>query len=345
MTDIRFYKKKGPFTLAELAAFGQCEVGRGDPTLLITDVAPLDGAETFCISHFSNAKYVDTLIHTKASACVLGAQMVEKAPSHLALLIAKFPYRSYALIANAFYPKEKKEGEIAPTAVIHPTAKLGKGVVIGPMAVIGARVELGDYVEVGPLSVIGEGVVVEENTVIGDHVSLSHALVGKYVHIKPGARVGQSGFGFFMDSGDMGGHVPVPQLGRVIIHDYVEIGANTTVDRGSGADTVIGLGTRIDNLVQVAHNVHFGKGCVMVAQSGIAGSTKFGDYVAAGGQAGFADHLKIGTGARIGAQCGIMRNVEPREVLAGSPAMPLKEHYRQVAVLKRLAEENRKKVN
>lgn len=343
MTDTRFYKKKGPFTLAELAAFGQCEVGRGDPTLLIQDVAPLDEATSSCISHFSNAKYADTLADTKASACIMAEQMVERAPSHLALLITKYPHRSFALIANAFYPKEKREAEVAPTAIIHPTAKLGKGVVIGPMAVIGAHVELGDYVEVGPLAVIGEAVVIEENTVIGSHVSLSHALVGKHVHIKPGARIGQSGFGFFMDSGDMGGHVPVPQLGRVIIGDYVEIGANTTVDRGSAADTVIGLGTRIDNLVQVGHNVHFGKGCVMVAQSGIAGSTKFGDYVAAGGQAGFADNLKIGSGARIGAQCGIMRNVEPREVLAGSPAMPLKEHYRQVAVLKRLAEENRKK--
>jgi UDP-3-O-[3-hydroxymyristoyl] glucosamine N-acyltransferase len=148
-----------------------------------------------------------------------------------------------------------------------------------------------------------------------------------------------------MDPGDMGGHVPVPQLGRVIINDFVEIGSNTTIDRGSNDDTVIGLGTRIDNLVQVAHNVHFGKGCVMVAQTGVAGSTKFGDYVAAGGQAGFADNLTIGTGARLGAQCGIMRNVLEGEVLAGSPAMPLKTHYRQVAVLKKLAEENRKKLN
>ncbi len=139
--------------------------------------------------------------------------------------------------------------------------------------------------------------------------------------------------------------MPVPQLGRVIIQDYVEIGANTTVDRGSGRDTVIGYGTHIDNLVQIAHNVHFGKGCVMVAQSGVAGSTKFGDYVAAGGQAGIADNLKIGSGARIGAQCGVMRDVDPREVLAGSPGMPLKEHFRQIAFLKRLADEKRKKIS
>ncbi|OFX02555.1 MAG: UDP-3-O-(3-hydroxymyristoyl)glucosamine N-acyltransferase, partial [Alphaproteobacteria bacterium RIFCSPLOWO2_02_42_7] len=257
--------------------------------------------------------------------------------------VTKYPQRAYALIASAFYPKEKKPGKIDKTAIIDSSAKLGKDVVIGPMAIIGAKTELGDFVEVGAYSVIEEGVSIGENTIIGSHVSISHADIGKCVHIKPGARIGQSGFGFFMDQGDMGGHVPVPQLGRVIIHDYVEIGANTTVDRGSGADTIIGLGTRIDNLVQVAHNVHFGKGCVMVAQSGVAGSTKLGDYVAAGGQAGIANNLKIGSGARIAAQCGIMRDVEPQEILIGSPGMPLKSFYRQVAVLKKLAEETRKK--
>ncbi len=342
MTDSRFYRKKGPFTLSELAAYGQCEIRQGDPSLLIEDVAPLNESQPFYISVFHNPKYQESLETTKASACILSSEMAEHAPRHLALLVALHPYRSYALIANAFYPQERKEGEIAPTAVVHPSAKLGRNVIIGPMAVIGAHAELGDYVEVGPLAVIGEGVVIGESTVIRDHVSLSYALIGKYVHIKSGARIGQSGFGFFMDSE---GHVPVPQLGRVIIHDYVEIGANTTVDRGSGADTVIGRGTRIDNLVQVAHNVEFGKGCVMVAQSGVAGSTKFGDYVAAGGQAGITDHLKIGTGARLGAQSGILRDVEPGEVLLGSPAMPIKAHLRQVAIVKKLAEENRKKVN
>lgn len=352
MIDLRFHKRKGPFTLAELAAFGQCEIRRGDPTLLIRDVAPLEEAGFSCISYCDSAKYaerfttkhVEALKFTKASACILPEHLIEKAPPHVALLSAKHPRRSYALIASALYSKEKKESEIAPTAVVHPTAKLGKRIIIGPMAVIEANVELGDDVEIGPLAVISEGVIIGENCVIGAHVSLSHTLIGKRVHIKPGARIGQSGFGFFMDSGDMGGHVSVPHLGRVIIHDDVEIGANTTIDRGGVSDTVIGLGTRIDNLVQVAHNVHFGKQCIMAAQTGISGSTKFGDYVAAGGQVGFADNLKIGTGARFGAQCGIMRDVDAGEVLAGSPAMPLKMHYRQVAVLKRLAEENRKKL-
>ncbi|MBA3813876.1 MAG: UDP-3-O-(3-hydroxymyristoyl)glucosamine N-acyltransferase [Alphaproteobacteria bacterium] len=345
MADPRFYKKNGPFTLADLAKVGQCDIGRGDPALLMTDVASLNKAESSHIALCRSGKYVHALENSKASACILPVEMAEKAPPHLAILIAKYPHRSFALISAAFYPEQKAEERIDPTAVIHPTAKLGQNVEIGPMAVIGAHAELGDGVKIGPLTAIGEGVGIGAHSIIGSHVSLSHAVVGHHVHIKPGARIGQSGFGFFMDPGDMGGHVPVPQLGRVIINDFVEIGANTTVDRGSGEDTIIGLGTRIDNLVQIAHNVHFGKGCVMVAQVGIAGSTKFGDYVAAGGQAGFTDNLKIGTGARLGAQSGIMRDVHEGEALAGSPAMPIKAHYRQIAMLKRLVKENQKKIN
>lgn len=343
MTDSRFYQKKGPFTLSELAKFGQCNIKRGEPSLFIEDVAPLDEAGPSCIGVFHNAKYIEALGNTKASACILSEEAASRAPEHLALLVSKFPYRSYALIASAFYPQERGEGKIDPTAIIHPTVKLGKEVTVGPMAIIEAFAEIGDFVQIGPMAVIGKGVVIGEHSIIENHVSLAYAHLGKHVHIKPGARIGQKGFGFFMDQGDTGGHVSVPQLGRVILHDYVEIGANTTIDRGSGPDTVIGMGTRIDNLVQVGHNVHFGKGCVMAAQSGISGSTKFGDYVAAGGQVGFADHLKIGTGSRFAAQCGIMSNVEPGEILAGSPAMPIKTHYRQVAVLKKLAEQTRPK--
>lgn len=343
MADPRFYKRKGPFTLAHLREVGQCEDMKGNPDLILEDVSPLDTAASPHISLFSHARYRDAFQKTKASACVVAPEMVENAPSHLALLIAKHPSRAYALIANTFYPAEKGEGFIDPTAIIHPTAKLGKEVVIEAHSVIQAHAEIGDFVHIGPLAVIGEGVSVGTHTTIGSHVSLTHALVGKNVHIKPGARIGQSGFGFFMDSGNAGGHVAVPQLGRVIIEDYVEIGSNTTIDRGSGHDTVIGTGTRIDNLVQIAHNVRFGKGCVMVAQVGVAGSTQFGDYVVAGGQAGFTEHLNIGSFSRFGAQSGIQRNVDSQEILAGSPAMPLTTHHRQLIVLKKLEENTRKK--
>lgn len=343
MADPRFFKKKGPFTLEQLAMIGQCEIYRGDPALLVHDVAPLKEADATCIGGLHNTKYQALLQDTKALACVLGEEMADRAPENMALLVAKYPHRSFAMIATAFYPPEKKAGSIDPTAIIDSSANLGKDVVIGPLAIIGANVELGDGVVVGAYTVIEDGVSIGENTTIGSHVSISHAVIGKCVNIKPGARIGQSGFGFFMDPGDMGGHVPVPQLGRVLIQDYVEIGANTTVDRGSGADTIVGLGTRIDNLVMVAHNVQFGKGCVMVAQTGVAGSTKLGDYVAAGGQVGIADNLKIGSGARLAAKCGIMRDVDPQEVVMGSPALPFKTYLRQVAVLKKLVEDTRKK--
>lgn len=343
MTDSRFYDCKGPFSLAELAKIGECEIVRGESSQLIHDVAPLNLADQKCLSVFHNKKYADMLGNTKTGACVLAQDSIEKAPENISLLVAKHPNRSYALIATAFYPPAQIEGTIHPTALIHHKAKLGKNVNIGPYTIIGEGVEIADDVQIGAHTVIENGVVVGQNSIVRDHVTISHALIGKFVHIKPGARIGQSGFGFFIDTSGDGNHITLPQLGRVIIHDHVEIGANSTVDRGSGDDTIIGLGTRIDNLVQVAHNVHFGKGCVMVAQTGVAGSTKFGDFVAAGGQVGIADNLKIGSGAQLAAQCGIMRDVAPREVVMGSPAMPIKSYFRQIAVLKKLAEDKVKK--
>jgi len=345
VVDPRFFRKKGSFSLAELAAIGGCRIERGTPEILVHDVAPLETADRSCLTLFDGkAQYREMFKDTKAGVCIVPAEAIDLAPLHAALLVAHYPRRAYALIAQAFYPQDPSSGVIDATAVVHPTAKLGQGVAIGPMAVIGANVELGDFVEIGALAVIGESVVIGEKSIVGSHVSLSHALVGKNVQIKPGARIGQSGFGFFRDTGDMGGHVTVPQLARVIIHDHVEIGSNTTVDRGSWHDTVIGAGTRIDNLVQIGHNVQLGKGCVLCSQTGISGSTKMGDYVVAAGQVGIADNVTIGTGARLAAQCGIMSDVLPGETLMGSPAMPIKTHYRQVALLKRLEEERRTKI-
>ncbi len=343
MTDPRFYNNKGPFTLSQLAEIGECEITRGDPSTLIHDVAPLNLADSKCISVFHNKKYFEMLGSSKTGACILDEQSIQKAPNDSALLVSKYPTKSYALIAATFYPIEKQKPGIHPTAIVHESVKLGNNVYIGPYVIIEENVQIGDEVQIGAHSVIEKGVSIQEYTVIRTHVMISHALVGKYVHIKSGARIGQRGFGFFMDPSGQGNHLPVPQLGRVILHDFVEIGSNSTVDRGSGDDTIIGYGTRIDNLVQIAHNVHFGTGCVMVAQSGVAGSTKFGDYVAAGGQAGIADHLKIGSGAQLGAQCGIMSDIEPREIVMGSPAAPVKTFFRQQAMLKKLTKDDRKK--
>ena len=174
---------------------------------------------------------------------------------------------------------------------------------------------------------------------VGSCATLTYCVLGRGVIIHPGVRIGQDGFGFALGASD---HVKVPQVGRVVIEDDVEIGANSTIDRGTGPDTVIGAGTKIDNLVQIAHNVRLGRGCVVVSQVGISGSTDIGDFVMMGGQAGLTGHLSIGAGARIAAQSGVMRDVEPGATVAGSPAMPVRQHWRQVATVANLARKGKK---
>ncbi len=181
---------------------------------------------------------------------------------------------------------------------------------------------------------IGEGVVIGTDCRIGSHASISHALIGARVFIYPGARIGQEGFSFAASDA---GFVSVPQLGRVIIEDDVEIGANSTVDRGSANDTVIGAGSRLDNLVQIGHNVRIGRACVIVGQAGVSGSTILEDQVMVAGQAGLVGHLRIGRKARIGAQAGVMADVPAEADVVGSPAQPVREMFRQIAVLRRLA--------
>ena len=197
---------------------------------------------------------------------------------------------------------------------------------------IGAKVEIGGNCVIKANTVIEAGVVVGDETEIGPNAYLSHCLVGRRCQIHAGVCIGNRGFGFAMDPG---GFVDVPQLGRVVIEDDVEVGANSTIDRGAGPDTVIGAGSKIDNLVQIGHNVRLGRGCVLVAQSGVAGSTRLEDHVALGAQAGVAGHLTIGKGAQLSAQSGIMRDIPPGQAVAGTPGMPIKEFFRLVAIWRR----------
>jgi UDP-3-O-[3-hydroxymyristoyl] glucosamine N-acyltransferase len=212
--------------------------------------------------------------------------------------------------------------------VVDPSAE------IGPLCVIEAGAEIGPGCRIGPCAVIGSGVVIGRDCRIGAHVSLSHALLGARVYVYPGARIGQEGFGFAPTST---GFLTAPQLGRVILEDDVEVGANTTIDRGSAQDTVIGAGSRLDNLVQIGHNVVLGRCCIIVAQVGIAGSTVLEDFVQVGGQAAMDGHLRIGRGARIGAQAGVISDTPSGAEVLGSPAQPKRDFFRQVATLKRMA--------
>lgn len=335
MPDPRFFQRAGPFTLRELAALTGAELANAsDENILIKDVAPLDRAQDAEISFLENRKYVSAFKSSAAQACIVNKAMAKQAPEGMALLLSNGPYKAYAQVASAFYPETVPVSGIHTSAVIDETAQIGADCAIGAGAVIGKDTKIGDRCTIEPNVVIGDGVTVGSDCVIGACASLSHCDIGKRVVIYTGVRIGQRGFGFAMDPA---GHVKVPQLGRVIVGDDVEIGANSTVDRGAGPDTVIGRGSMIDNLVQIAHNVKIGEGCVIIAQVGISGSTVVEDYAALAGQAGVAGHLRIGKGAQVGAQAGVMRDVAPGERILGSPAVPAKQFFRQTALLDKLA--------
>ncbi|HJO72469.1 MAG TPA: UDP-3-O-(3-hydroxymyristoyl)glucosamine N-acyltransferase [Rhodospirillales bacterium] len=339
MADPRFYSVAGPFTLKEISEISGAKIaGDTAPETLFTDVAPLDRATEDHVSFLDNRLYTDRFSRSEAGACLVAPAFADKAPVGMALLLMDEPYRGYAVVVRSFHPQAKPEPGVAPTASVDVTAKLGAGCQIDASAVIGPRAEIGGGCHIGANAVIGEGVVIADDCVVAAGASLAFCIIGARVIIHPGVRIGQDGFGFTLGAE---GHLKVPQVGRVIIEDDVEIGANTTIDRGAAPDTVIGAGTKIDNLVQIAHNVRIGRGCVIVAQVGISGSTEIGDFVIIGGQAGLAGHLRVGSGARIAAQSGVMRDVADGVTVAGFPAKPAKEHWREQATLANLTKKKK----
>lgn len=339
MADPRFFAVAGPFTVAEIAARIGAEIGGAAARdRVLRDVAPLEVATERELSFLDNRRYLEQFRSTRAGAVIVNAKLAGEAPKDTTLLITPQPYRAYAQAAQAFYPDAPPTPGIAPSAVIDSSATLGEGCAVEPHAVIGPGAEIGRRCAIGANVVIGAAVVLGDDVRIGANATLSHCILGSRVKIYPGARIGQDGFGF---APDPDAPVKVPQLGRVMIGDDVEIGANSTIDRGAGPDTVIGSGTMIDNLVQIGHNVQIGRGCVLVSQVGISGSTRLGDYVMIGGQGGLTGHLTIGNGARIGAQAGVMRDVNAGEVVLGSPAMPIREFHYLTAYIRRLASRHR----
>jgi UDP-3-O-[3-hydroxymyristoyl] glucosamine N-acyltransferase len=286
------------------------------------------------VSFFENRKYLDAFLHSRAGAAFVDARAAARAPAGMATLVSDEPYKAYARAAQLFYPAPPVLAGRAPSALISETAIVPEDCEIGPNVVIGPRVRLGRRCRIEANTVIGAGVEIGDDCSIAANATLSHCLIGARVVVYPGARIGQPGFGF---APDPAGPIKVPQLGRVVIGDDVEIGANTTIDRGSLHDTVIGAGSMIDNLVQIGHNVVLGRCCVLAGQVGISGSTRLDDFVMIGGQGGLAGHLNVGRGAQIAAKAGVMRDIAAGDVMCGIPAVPIADFMRQTAVLHRLA--------
>jgi UDP-3-O-[3-hydroxymyristoyl] glucosamine N-acyltransferase len=332
--DSRFSRRSGPHSLAAVADAAEVEVP--PRRLVLTGVAPLQTAEPDEVSFLDNRKYADALAGTRAGAVIVHSDMAGRVPQSAVPIATDEPYVAWARVAALFHPLPPARPGVHPSAVVAPDASIEASAEVGPLAVIGSKIGIGPRCRVGAGAIIGDGVVLGADCQIGARASISHALIGDRVVVFPGACIGQDGFGFAITGEDF---VSVPQLGRVVLEDDVEVGANTTIDRGSLHDTVIGAGSRLDNLVQIGHNVRLGRGCVIVSQVGISGSTILEDHVMVGGQAGLTGHLRVGRRARVGAQAGVMSDVPAGADVVGSPAQPAREFFRHVAVLRRLVRE------
>ena len=331
MGDARFFARCSPHALRDIAIAAVDTEPEIEKTF--AGVAPLQSARPDQVSFLDNRRYAVALEQTMAGAVIVHPDMQDRVPAGTIAIVTMATYEGWARVAALFHPMPAPRPGIHPSAVVDKEAQVDASAEIGPYVVIEARAEIGAGCRIGQFVSIGEGVSIGRDCRIGAHASISHALLGSRVYIYPGARIGQEGFSFATTKT---GFLSIPQLGRVIVEDDVEVGANTTIDRGSTRDTTIGAGTRIDNLVQIGHNVQLGRCCVIVAQVGIAGSTILEDFVQVGGQAAMAGHLRIGRGSQIGAQAGVISDAPAGSILLGSPAQPRTEFFRQIATLKRM---------
>ncbi|HET7825406.1 MAG TPA: UDP-3-O-(3-hydroxymyristoyl)glucosamine N-acyltransferase [Anaeromyxobacter sp.] len=330
------------FTLAELARRVGGEV-QGDGALRLEGVAPLEDAGPAEISFFANKKYRQAFEASRAGAVVV--ERDADVPPGRNLLRAPSAYLAFAKISTLFHPPREAVPDVSPLAAIHPSANVHPSAEVMPLASVGADARVGARTIVFPGAHIGEGARVGEDCLVYQNVVVrERCVVGNRVILQPGCVVGSDGFGFALDmEGEGRGprHFKVPQVGIVVVEDDVELGANTCVDRATLGVTRIGRGAKIDNLVQIAHNVEVGPLSILASQVGIAGSTKLGMGVVAWGQAGVVGHVTIGDRATINAQAGVGRDLEPGERVAGSPATPDVAWARNTAVFNRLTEMRR----
>ncbi len=336
-----FFKRSAGLTVSEIISLTGA-VPRPGAALerRITDVAPLDNAGPRDLIFFDKIKFLPELAATQATVCLTSERMAAHMPSGISALCCADPYRAFIVVARALFPDSMRPSSlfelsgIAPGAHVHPSARLESDVTIDPGAVIGPRAEIGARSIIAAGATIGPEVRIGRDCTIGAGAAIVHALIGDRVIIHSGARIGQDGYGYMTG---LKSQEKIPQLGRVIIQDDVEIGTNTTIDRGSIRDTMIGEGCKIDNLVQIGHNVQIGRHCILAGQAGVAGSATLGDYVTCGGKVGISDHLTVGEGAVLAGGSAVITDVPPGARLGGHPALPVREWMRGVVALRSLA--------
>jgi UDP-3-O-[3-hydroxymyristoyl] glucosamine N-acyltransferase len=343
MSEPVFLSRDRGLSLDEIATLTGAErLPASTSVCVIVNIAPLDRAAPCDICFFDNNRFAAAAASTHAGACLTTAALAPDLPASVAKLVVREPYRAFVAVARKLFPHALRPSSLYPVddvagAHVHPTARLENGVTVEPGAVIGPRAEVGAGAVIGANAVIGPEVRIGRDCSIGAGATITNALIGDRVIVHTGCRIGQDGFGFVMDGKR---HVKIPQVGRVIVQDDVEIGAGTTIDRGAIRDTVIGEGTKIDNLVQVGHNVSIGRHCILVAQTGISGSSTLEDFVVLGARVGLNNNVTVGEGAQLAATSNVHGSVPAGARWGGTPARPLKLWFRELTILARLVRQS-----